>query len=66
MEDRKEMVEIKFQTDNAAFGEPLTYEVTRILKEIADKIEGGRAGGFVLDVNGNVIGKWDIDNIDEC
>jgi hypothetical protein len=54
------MFRIEFETDNAAFGEVLDYEVSRILKEIAGKIEGGRAGGSVLDINGNVIGEWEL------
>lgn len=54
------MFKLKFETINADFEDALNYKVSCILKEIADKIESGRAGGFVLDTNGNVIGQWDL------
>jgi hypothetical protein len=44
--------------DNAAFEEEPGYEVSRILRELADKIEQrGLEDGMILrDVNGNRVG----------
>ena len=63
------MFKLQFSTDNAAFAdspEALAYEVARILRELADKIEaepqywaeGG--SGIVRDVNGNNVGAWSL------
>ena len=58
------MVKIEFTTGNAAFrteDERLDeYEVARILKDIAEKIESGATSGSVIDYNGNKIGTWSI------
>ena len=47
------------QLDNAAFEDDPGYEVSRILRELADKIEQrGLEDGMILwDVNGNRVGK---------
>ena len=55
------MFELKFKTNNAAFEDYAEQEVSRILKEIANKIENGLTGGKVRDINGNTIGEWDLD-----
>jgi hypothetical protein len=47
--------ELEFETDNEAFDE-LAPEVSRILRELADKIESGRLHGKIYDANGNHIG----------
>lgn len=47
---------LKIECDNAAFAEP-TYEIARILRELADKIE--ESDGMnrkIYDVNGNHVG----------
>ena len=50
-------MKIEWNEDNAAFDWP-EYENARILRKIADDIELGRQGGFVVDINGNRIGRW--------
>jgi hypothetical protein len=53
------MLRIEFETDNAAFNDAPEFEVARILREMADRIEllgGGFYSGPVRDVNGNKIG----------
>lgn len=59
------MVKIEFTTGNAAFrteDERLDeYEVARILKDIAEKIESGATYGAIIDYNGNKVGSWSID-----
>ena len=58
------MLQIKFDTDNAAFdGEDLTGEVARILRQLADKIENQEFSGKfqpVRDINGNAIGAYKL------
>ena len=33
-------------------------EISRILREIIDKLEYGCTSGTILDINGNKVGKW--------
>lgn len=54
------LAEITFTMNNEAFGDDYRAEACRILRDIADKVEGGREGGIVMDVNGNRIGAWDV------
>ena len=53
------MFSLTFNTDNAAF-EAMDWEVTRILREVANKVENGRTVGACIDINGNVIGSWEL------
>ena len=52
-------VEIEIKTGNAAFQNGNRgYEIARILRELADKVEGGAFGKVVLmDINGNKVGE---------
>lgn len=53
------MLNILFNVDNSAFeGTEGRFETSRILKEIADKIESGLNSGNIRDINGNTIGKF--------
>ena len=56
------MLKIEFSTENAAFSDDLlTEECARILRRIADRIEGEhRTAGNAMDVNGNKVGEWSI------
>lgn len=58
------MFKLHFETDNEAFTDEASSEVARILRDLADKIEGP-AGRFysapVRDINGNRIGSVDFD-----
>ena len=60
------MVSIKFETLNAAFdGVHKAYEIARILRELADKVEGGYCTGKLKNVfyyNGNIIGKFRVED----
>ena len=57
---------ITFNTDNAAFDDPLQdgsswcsrSEVNRILTFIGTEIISGRTQGIVRDCNGNTVGQW--------
>jgi len=47
-------------TDNAAFQDgQKEYELARILRRVADEIEGGSTYGVMHDVNGNRVGTWE-------
>ena len=52
-------VKIEFNTDNAAFDD-FESEVSRILKELADRVQYGSRGEYVpiRDANGNSIGSF--------
>lgn len=59
------MFNLKFATDNEAFRfDGPEYEAARILRQIADKIEGGNGSGVIHDINGNRIGEWSLDRSD--
>jgi hypothetical protein len=50
-------------TDNAAFEHDWQSEVSRILRDVADRLErqtgvNDPAGGTCLDINGNKVGYW--------
>jgi hypothetical protein len=52
---------VTIDTGNAAFGEHIyeaTPEVARILRDIADRVEGGAMSGDVRDYNGNTVGAF--------
>jgi len=52
---------IKMDTGNAAFDPDPQYEVARILREIADRLERDGANGLyqtIHDINGNDVGRW--------
>jgi hypothetical protein len=52
------MVTITIKTDNEAF-EDRSFEIARILRDIADKYESGQDmdGRAVMDFNGNRVGR---------
>jgi hypothetical protein len=50
--------------DNSAFEECNGNEIARIFRQLADKAEGSLLDGVsfpVLDINGNKVGKLEID-----
>jgi hypothetical protein len=56
------MLKLTFKTDNAAFADYPGAESARILREMADKIDGrGFVSAPVRDVNGNTVGRIDFD-----
>jgi len=58
------MFTIEIKTENAAFeGSACRQELARILREIAAHIEEQGTvwnGGNVYDVNGNKVGRWEV------
>ena len=52
------MVKIEIKTSNEAFQDGnFNYELAKILKELADKIENGYEPEKIMDSNGNTVGK---------
>ena len=57
-----EKLTISIRTGNAASeGENLNYELARILKELAERIENGRIPDSLLDINGNIVGNITVE-----
>lgn len=62
------MLQIAIKTRNAAYsddGKTLSMEgrveISKHLRRIATKIEGWEDNGTIMDVNGNIVGKWRIE-----
>lgn len=61
------MLRLEIKTGGAAFSEDdvLTYEgryeVARLLRDVAMKIENFHEDGKIMDVNGNRCGEWSLD-----
>lgn len=65
------MLKIEINTENAAFGCDLeskweqkyyrNEEIKRILKDICNQLDNGYDSGSCLDINGNVVGRWQIE-----
>ena len=55
------MVKIEFSTCNEAFLDGyLEYEASRIISDIAMRVDQGATEGNIRDINGNWVGKWSI------
>ena len=53
-------MKIEFSVDSAAFEDCPYVEVIRILNEIAKKVELGQTSGAIMDINGNRVGLWSM------
>lgn len=51
---------VSFGTGNAAFDGTPAYEIARLLREIADRVEDGARQGTLNDVNGNLVGDFHL------
>ena len=54
------MMRIEFETTNSAFDDYGDKEVTRILTEISEKVQRGMTKDIIIDIDGNKIGKWEL------
>lgn len=65
--DVNAMFRMEIFTGGAAFrdeyGNPdaTGYEVSRLLKDVAEKVKHGYASGNLIDINGNRVGSWKYD-----
>lgn len=56
-----ERLVVEIKVSNAAFdGQDRSYELARLLRDIAASIEGGRVRQDVIDINGNKVGAWEL------
>ncbi len=62
------MFKMEIKTDGAAFCNPLTgeedaafenLELARILENVIHKLTYNKNSGTILDINGNVVGRWE-------
>lgn len=54
--------ELRIDSENAAFHDDGgLYEVARLLRQAADRVEAGHDCGRCIDVNGNGVGSWDYE-----
>ncbi len=52
---------IEIEMSNAAFEEAPASELARILRELANRVEGdGDELGLIRDINGNTVGKFEV------
>lgn len=65
------MLKIEIKTGGAAYrnedGEldRSAYELRRNLKEIEEKLEYGYQAGYIMDINGNKVGNWTLEDQQE-
>lgn len=58
--------EAELVLDNAAFeGDNRAPAVARILRDLADRIETGATDGSLFDINGNRVGQWWLDPVED-
>jgi hypothetical protein len=50
--------------DNAAFDMP-GYEIARLLETAAEQLRNGEDCGCFVDINGNTVGGWEIEGLEE-
>ena len=55
------MFKLTIETDNAAFDPDTHYEVSRILRNVIEKIGAGVSEGTLVDSNGNSVGKFSLE-----
>ena len=60
--ERNMQLVVKIETDNDAFQPSISYELSRILKGLAEKIEDGMTPEYLMDANGNTVGtiSWEV------
>ena len=52
---------LNFNMDNAAF-DFAEGEIVRILRQVEERLNVGRDSATIMDINGNVIGHWEIED----
>lgn len=53
--------DVSIVTNNAAFEDGPGWELARLLREVADKVEGGILNGGIRDYNGHLVGTFNHD-----
>ncbi len=53
---------LRIETENEAFADgAMLCEIARILRKLAARLESGKDPGRILDYNGNVVGRAEMD-----
>lgn len=55
-------LQINFVMDNDSFQDNAHFQVEAILKKIIAQYQGEYLGANIIDLNGNLIGQWEIVN----
>ena len=59
-------MKITFNTDTAAFEQyGMAFQTRHIFLDILGEIECGFTSGIIKDLNGNKIGKWEVQDNDK-
>ena len=62
------MLKIEIKTGGATYRDEndeldrSAYELRRNLKEIMEKLEYGYQSGYIMDINGNKVGEWSLED----
>ena len=56
---------LEIRTDNDAFADDPAAEVVRILKGVVTALERGTRGAPLHDINGNRVGRFDLERADD-
>ena len=62
------MLKIEIKTGGSAYRDEdgeldgSAYELRRNLKEIEEKLEYGYQAGYIMDINGNKVGNWTLED----
>ena len=62
------MLKIEIKTGGSAYRDEndeldrSAYELRRNLKEIMEKLEYGCQSGYIMDINGNKVGEWSLED----
>jgi hypothetical protein len=57
-------LELKIESGDAAITDDPRGEVTRLLRKAAQDMEAGRSYGGLMDINGNKVGSWELQDVD--
>ena len=56
------MFELQFDTNNYVFDDDAATETAMHLRQAADRIEAGFLDGPIIDINGNRIGQFNLND----
>lgn len=59
------MFTLTIETENAAFKGDAATELARILRYVVKCLDNDQTLGFVHDINGNKVGKFEMEGVDE-
>ncbi len=54
------MFKVEFNTDNDAFEPDSSSEISRLLRQVTDRVLDGQTEGTLADRNGNTVGRYSL------